>query len=1003
MANTVSLPYDPSTIKRELAPFYISATDGELTEMYQAIGAKSDKDLFAHIPSELLFSTPPAVTENLEYQALAQHLADIAAMNKPKPGFIGDGLLNVKVHEIAPFVANLRGLTTAYTPYQPERSQGTLWTLWVYASMISKLTGFEAINASFYDRSTCMFEACNTAIRLKRGSTTILIADGIYPGDKSVLLTQAEETNLNIEFIPLKDGTADIAALKARIEILGPKLAALVYPQTNHFGNLEDVDALTDLANAAQVSAIAIIDPMLLATGGLKSPATFGTSSQGCDMIVGEGQHLAIGPNFGGPGLGLFGIRFNAEKKNDIRSTAGRFVGMTVDEEGNQCLAMVLSTREQHIRREKATSNICSNQSFVATMAGAALLARGEDGTADQVKTSRQYFNQLTSELLSRQGIELAFSKAHNFNQITLDFGKNAQEVLHLASKAGLHLGVGLTDRNGKDSWIQLTTTDVHTDQDMAKLIAFLDQHYGAKKTAPTNELTLDSKYLRSGSAGLPQYELQVIKDFYVSLAAQNVSPDDAIYPLGSCTMKYNPHINDWAAGLSGFTDLHPQAPLEDAQGSLKILYEIQEAFKAITGLPAVTTQPVAGAQGELVGLKMFQAYHRARGEEARRDIILIPSSAHGTNPATATMAGFETKKVGDTEYGIVAVSASDKGQIDFDHLHALVQKHSQRIAGIMVTNPNTAGLFETSFRQMADLIHGVGGLVYMDGANMNAIAGYVNLDAMGVDAVHNNLHKTWTIPHGGGGPGDAIVAVSSRVADFMPGIQVIKKGEGHYDIKTPEKSIGNFHRHWGNFAHKVRAYAYIKALGPTGVRKMSAVAVLSAKYLYSQLKNDFPTLPAGSHDEPRMHEFILTLSKETFDRCERAGVPKATVIAKVGKLFLDFGLHAPTVAFPEQYGLMIEPTESFTKAELDRFIEVVQAIYVLVRENPEVLTTAPHFTPISKVDEVGANKNLVLSGDLSQLPLVLKNRVEPGVLGTTPVADIIKQIVQAHLEKKKH
>lgn len=1001
MINKVTLPYDPSSLKRELAPFYISATDSELKEMYETIGAKSDKDLFSHIPSELLFSAPPNVTENLAYQDLADHLASIAAMNKPKPGFIGDGLLNASVHEIAPFVANLRGLTTAYTPYQPERSQGTLWTLWVYSSMVSKLTGFEAINASFYDRSTCLFEACNTSIRLKRGSDTIIIADGIYPGDKSVLLTQAEETNLNLVFIPLKDGHADQAAIEAEMSKYGSKVSALVFTQTNHFGNLENVDALTDLANKFSVSAIAIIDPFLLATGGLKAPSEFGSNAQGCDMIVGEGQHLAIGPNFGGPGLGIFGIRFNAEKKNDIRSTAGRFIGKTVDEEGNECLAMVLSTREQHIRREKATSNICSNQSFVATMAGAALLARGEKGTAKQLETTRDFFNRVSAKLLERKGITLAFSNTNNFNQITLDLGRNALELISLAAKEGLHLGVALNDRGGKDSWIQITTTDVHTDEHMTLLNSFLDKHFSEKTEAKS--LNLDSKFLRNGSAGLPQYNLQVVKDFYISLAAQNVSPDDAIYPLGSCTMKYNPHINDWAAGLAGFTDIHPQAPLEDAQGCLKVLYEIQEAFKAITGLPAVTTQPVAGAQGELVGIKMFQAYHRARGEESRRDIILIPASAHGTNPATATMAGFETKKVGDTEYGIVSVSANDKGQIDFDHLHSLVQKHGQRIAGIMVTNPNTAGLFETRFKEMADLIHGAGGLVYMDGANMNAIAGYVNLDAMGVDAVHNNLHKTWTIPHGGGGPGDAIVAVSSRVADFMPGIQVIKNGSGIYSVKTPSKSIGNFHRHFGNFAHKVRAYAYIKALGPVGVQKMSAVAVLSAKYLYTKLKNDFPTLPAGAHDEPRMHEFILTLSKETFDRCEKAGVPKASVIAKVGKLFLDFGLHAPTVAFPEQYGLMIEPTESFTKDELDRFIEVVRAIYVLVRENPEVLATAPHFTPISKVDEVGANKNLVLSGDLSKLPLVLKNRVEPGALGKMPVNDIIKQIIEAHKAKKIH
>lgn len=998
---TTSLPYDPSTLKRELTPFYISANDTELNEMYAAIGAKSDRDLFAHIPSELLFKQPPNVTANLEYMELATHLANIASMNNPRPGFLGDGVLATKVHEIVPFVANLRGLTTAYTPYQPERSQGTLWTLWVYASMVSKLTGFEAINASFYDRSTCLYEACNTAVRLRRGSDTIVIADGLFPGDRSVLETQAIETALNLEFIPLKNGEADLAALEAKLSSLGTKVAALVFTQTNHFGNLENVDALTDLAKKHNTSSIAVIDPWLLATGGLKSPAKFGTDSTGCDMIVGEGQHLAIGPNFGGPGLGVFGIRFNDQKKNDIRSTAGRFVGLAKDEEGNECLAMVLSTREQHIRREKATSNICSNQSFVATMAGAALLARGEEGTKAQIDSTRQNFASMTQLLLSRSGIKKAFDKASNFNQITLDFGRDAKELIELARNEGIHLGVALTDRGGNKNWLQLTCTDIQDQKHFTLLNKFLDKYYPDTTEAKATEL--NSALLRQGSAGLPNHKLDDVKSFYQSLAAQNVSPDDAIYPLGSCTMKYNPHINDWAAGLSGITDLHPQAPLEDAQGSLKILFEIQEAFKAITGLPGVVTQPVAGAQGELVGLKMFQAYHRAKGEASKRDIILIPSSAHGTNPATATMAGFDTKKVGDMEYGIVTISANEKGQIDFDQLQALIKKHANRIAGIMVTNPNTAGLFETRFKEMADLIHGVGGLVYMDGANMNAIAGYVNLDAMGVDAVHNNLHKTWTIPHGGGGPGDAIVAVSSRLLDFMPGIQVEKKADGSFVTVTPKNSIGNFHRHFGNFAHKVRAYAYIKALGPTGVQKMSAVAVLSAKYLYKKLKNDFPTLPAGAHDEPRMHEFILTLSKETFERCERAGVPKANVIAKVGKLFLDFGLHAPTVAFPEQYGLMIEPTESFTKGELDRFVEVVEAIHGLVREHPEVLTTAPHFTPIRKVDEVGANKNLTLQGDLTMLPKVLPNRIEPGVLSSMPVQDVVKEILNAHQNAKLH
>ncbi len=314
-----------------------------------------------------------------------------------------------------------------------------------------------------------------------------------------------------------------------------------------------------------------------------------------------------------------------------------------------------------------------------------------------------------------------------------------------------------------------------------------------------------------------------------------------------------------------------------------------------------------------------------------------------------------------------------------------------------MITNPNTAGIFETKFKEIADLIHAEGGLVYMDGANMNAIAGWVDLNKLGVDAVHNNLHKTWTIPHGGGGPGDAIVAVSEKLIDFLPGHQIIKK-DGLFQLEKSKKSIGEFHRHLGNFAHKVRAYTYIKALGYEGVKKMSAVAVLSARYLLKRLSQTYPTLPKQTNGVERMHEFIITLSPETFALVEKAGIPKANIIARIGKLFLDFGFHAPTVAFPEQYGLMIEPTESFTKKELDDFAGVVEKIHELITTNPEILISVPHFTPIDRVDEVLANKEITLSEKISDtLPEILNDRVHSGKLRQLNQTQIIQKIVEAH------
>lgn len=459
--------------------------------------------------------------------------------------------------------------------------------------------------------------------------------------------------------------------------------------------------------------------------------------------------------------------------------------------------------------------------------------------------------------------------------------------------------------------------------------------------------------------------------------------------------MKYNPYINDYAASLPGFTNIHPEAPLEDSQGCLEILFEIQEMFKAITGLAGVTTQPVAGAQGELVGLKMFQAYHADKGEGDQRNVLIIPRSAHGTNPATATMAGYETKTVDGKIYGIYTVEALASGEMNIEQIRTFLKTDGHRVAGVMVTNPNTAGIFESQFKEMSQLIHEVGGLVYMDGANMNAIAGVIDLNKLGVDAVHNNLHKTWTIPHGGGGPGDAIVAVSHRLLDFLPGIQVVKK-ENVFELMKPTKSVGSFHRHYGNFAHKIRAYTYIKALGADGVRKMSQVAVLCARYLHHQLADSYPTLPAST--APRMHEFILTLSPETFKKIEASGTVKTATIARIGKLFLDFGFHAPTVAFPEQYGLMIEPTETYSKTELDQFVGVVKTILKLVNEHPEVLKTVPHFTPIDRVDEVLANKSPFLAEKItSHLPDIISDRVDADRLRQSTPSDLCELIVQAH------
>ena len=987
-----NLNYDPSEFPRETQRHYISASEDEIRSMLDSIGLADAGELFSHIDESLIFQEGPDLPEELEYDQAVAKLFALSEKTKLRNSFIGDLLPAWKTHPIVDSVSKLRPLTTSYTPYQPERSQGTLVTHWIYQCALSALTGFEAINTSLYDRSAALFEAIACAIRTNPRGTRILLAGSLFDEDREVLHTLVRETEIEFAIAPVNpfSGRLDFSALESMEEEATKGFAAFVFPQVNKFGLLEKVDDLADFARERGMRSVACIDPMLLAGGGLKPPTEFG--KEGVDFIAGEAQHLAIPPNFGGPGLGLFGCRFNERSKRDLRSTPGRYVGKAKDVNGRDCFVMVLSTREQHIRKEKATSNVCSNQAFLATLAGASLLAKGEKGMKESLEQALERKEKALEGILTCEGVELAFPESPSFNEVILELDSEVPGLLAKGREANLHLGVDVSGRERAHegrNLLKLTFSDLHDEEAVEELIRFFNMEFpGLKKEEYAYDPhPLAPEFLRDGPANLPSFSHDELSHYYEQLADLNVSPDDGCYPLGSCTMKYNPMLNDWAAGLPGFSEVHPQAPEEDCQGPLAILYEIQEWFRKITGLAAVTTQPVAGAQGELVGLKLFQAYHRERGEEGR-NVVFIPKSAHGTNFATAVMAGFPD--------GIVYLEANSQGTIDMADFKEKIGRYGERLCGVMITNPNTSGVFENQFHKISKAVHDAGGLVFMDGANMNAIAGVVNLGALGVDAVHNNLHKTWTIPHGGGGPGDAIVAVSEKLADFLPGKQIFKDEEGTYRSRSASSSIGSFHRHWGNFAHKVRAYSYLLRLGREGVPRMSSTAVLSSRYLFEALKPHYPTLPACGGKSPRMHEFILTLEETDFERLEEAGIPRAQVIPQVGKLFLDFGFHAPTVAFPEIFGLMIEPTESYAKNELDRFAEAVKTIREIIEECPQALESAPHFTPIDRVDEVAANRNLCLRDQLDHLPSLPFNRVKPSVLKDLSIPEIKKRILES-------
>ena len=989
------MQYDPNVNEREAAKHYIPASDADIQAMLNHLGYDKLEDLYTHIPDSAKFENeidlPLAKTSD---QIIAE-MTEVANKNNNRTSFVGDGLKNYKVMDIVEPVLNIRALTTSYTPYQPERSQGTLMTHWIYQSLIAQITGFEAVNASMYERATALFEALKCSLRINKKRHTIVVFDSVYPGDREVLETHAKNTDVNIKWIECSEfpqtGRVTLDAVKKALDGIEDDIAGIAFPQINNVGTVANVDGITDYAHEIGALAIAIIDPMLIATGGLKPPSDYG--QEGADIFVAEGQHLAIGPNFGGPGLGIFGIRYNAKSKKFIRSTAGRFVGNATDVQGRNCKLIILSTREQHIKREKANSNICSNEAYIATVCGASLLNRGEEGLKFSISESRRLAVKAAGALSQFKGVELAFPDAAFINEFTLKLSCSASSLIEKGIDSDLHVGVDVSSRIDKSSnnYLMLCFTDVNSDSDIDKLVGFFKDQFGEATEAETKAAALPECQVRQGELGLASFSTEELKAYYTRLGEQNVSPDNSIYPLGSCTMKYNPYLNDYVAAFPGFADSHPQAPEADVQGNLEVIYQTQEYFKAITGLPAVTTQPLAGAQGELVGIKLFQAYHASRGEN--RDIILIPHTAHGTNPATAAVAGMVTKKFN----GIVEIEAGSNGEMDFESVKELVAEYGERILGVMVTNPNTSGIFETEFAEMSELIHSVGGLVYMDGANMNAIAGWIDLNKLGVDAVHNNTHKTWSIPHGGGGPGDAFVAVSECLIPFLPGIQVEKSDTGYFKAVNAPQSIGSFHRHEGNFGHKVRCMTYLMALGRDGVKRMAAVAVLASRYLFSRLESKFNVLPAGNERTRVMHEFILTLPEEMFASVIEAGVPKPLIISRVGKLFLDFGFHAPTVAFPEVFGLMVEPTESYTKAELDRFADAVLALYDLIEERPEVLLTVPHFTPIDRVDDVPANKKPVMSETIVDLPAVLPNRKEPSQLWGMDMQSIKEAIVAAH------
>jgi glycine dehydrogenase len=859
-----------------------SATD--VDHMLAAIGlASMDELLDAAVPASIRDGKPLELDDALSEPAVIARLRALADRNTVATSLIGQGYYGTHVPGvILRNVMESPAWYTAYTPYQPEISQGRLEALLNFQTMVCDLTGMDIAGASMLDEGTAAAEAMTLARRSTRHAGNVFFVDAeCHPQTVAVVATRAEP--LGIEVV-VGDPTVDLAPDSA-FGVL------LQHPGTS--GVVRDLRPVIDAAHRA--GGLAVVATDLLACTLLTPPGELGA-----DVAVGSSQRFGVPMGFGGPHAG-----FLATRDTYRRSLPGRLVGVSVDAAGRPAHRLALQTREQHIRREKATSNICTAQVLLAVMASMYAVYHGPAGLAGIAERVRQDTTLLAHRLRER-GYELANETW--FDTLTVHVPGQASELLERARQAGINLR--RVDRDTIGISLDETT-------DGAVLGALCDVFGLDQPGWFRYSGAIGSDDLETGP-GIPQGERRtseflthpVFHDhrsetemlrYLRRLADKDVALDRAMIPLGSCTMKLNATAEMEAVTWPEFADVHPFAPLDQAEGYLELIADLEATLAQITGYDAVSLQPNAGSQGELAGLLAIRAYHRSRGE-GQRDVCLIPASAHGTNAASAVMAGMR----------VVVVACDDAGNVDVDDFRAKADAHADDLAALMVTYPSTHGVFEAGITEICDIVHSHGGQVYVDGANLNALVGVARPGWFGGDVSHLNLHKTFCIPHGGGGPGVGPVAARAHLAPFLPNHPAAAEA-------GPETGPGPLSAApWGSASILPISYAYTKLMGPDGLRRATAVAILSANYVAARLGGHYPVLYAGE-DGRVAHECIIDIR----------GITKATgvTVDDVAKRLIDYGFHAPTMSFPVPGTLMIEPTESESLAEIDRFCDAMIAI----------------------------------------------------------------------------
>ena len=889
---------------------HIGANEDDIKKMLNTIGLGSvDELIHQTIPNSILKNSPLKIVDAINENDYLNNLKEIADLNKNFDNYIGQGYYGT----LTPSVIKRNilcnpGWYTAYTPYQAEIAQGRLEALLNFQTFVTELTGMEMANASLLDESTAaaesmlMFFHMRSRAQVKSNVNKFFVSNDLYLQTIDVITARAEPLGIEIVF-------GDPESIDLSNEFFG---AIVQYP--NAYGEIYDYGEFTNSAKDLNIQVSVIADVMSLVL--LKSPGSWGA-----DVVVGSTQRFGVPMSYGGPHAAFF-----ACKESHKRYIPGRIIGVSLDVHGNPALRMALQTREQHIKRGKATSNICTAQALLAVMASMYVVYHGPKGLKNIAENIRQKTSSLKQALIAL-GYEI--NNSHHFD--TISFKENLNSIrLHLEKN---EINVGYY----KDS-VTISIDETTSWESLNKLAKILGDFKKSNSKVNLEKEIENPLFLPKSNSVLEQnvfnsYHSETEMMRYIKkLENKDLSLVHGMISLGSCTMKLNAATEMEPITWPEFANLHPFCPVNQTQGYQQIFKELAEDLSEITGFDQVSLQPNSGAQGEYSGLMVIRAYHISN-DEGHRNICLIPTSAHGTNPASAVMAGME----------VVLVKCDDLGNIDIEDLREKASNHAENLSALMVTYPSTHGVFEKDIIEITTIIHDFGGQVYMDGANMNAQVGLTSPGLIGADVCHLNLHKTFAIPHGGGGPGMGPIGVAKHLSPFLPGNPIIKTG-GSHGIKAINGAP------WGSALILIISYGYIKLLGAKGLKKSTEIAILNANYLQSKLKDHYDVLYCGPSGKVA-HEMILD--------CRSFKKDSAVEVEDIAKRLMDYGFHAPTVSFPVAGTLMVEPTESESLKELDRFAEAMISIRKEIKEIAEekydevdnVLKNAPH-TAFQAIDE---------------------------------------------------